>query len=202
MADKFVLARGDKLTTSPQGLKNSSHSVFKGRLDKTRVDKRTWNGGNSNPLPSAGAPAKSRCTYCRKTGHQTDLCWQRVNDMPKPVLTASKNAAANNELPMTDNKTVTCISQPGVQDNLPQEGHSNVVSAKDPNGGTFGAFMSKGTVSVNGDTTPITILKDSESLQTLIRAGIAAGEETGKLVVLGCLWDSGSAPLVRLHLDT
>lgn len=73
---------------------------------------------------------------------------------------------------------------------------------KGSNIGTYSPFLLKGIVSENGDDIPITILRDSGSLQTLIRAGITTGEETGKFVVLGSLWGQGSAPLIKVYLDS
>jgi len=52
------------------------------------------------------------------------------------------------------------------------------------------------------ETTKVTILRDSGSLQTLIRGGVAAGEETGKFVALGSLYGRGSVPLFKLHLNS
>lgn len=64
--------------------------------------------------------------------------------------------------------------------------------------------MFKEFVSVNGDKTPITILRDSGSLQiTMIRVGITARQVTGKHVVLGSLQRTRYCPfLVKEHLDS
>ncbi|KAG7168465.1 hypothetical protein Hamer_G002529, partial [Homarus americanus] len=45
--------------------------------------------------------------------------------------------------------------------------------AKDPDVGTFRPFLSQGTVEFDGVETPVTILRDSGCLQTLIKEGIA-----------------------------
>ncbi|KAG7175293.1 hypothetical protein Hamer_G001346, partial [Homarus americanus] len=45
--------------------------------------------------------------------------------------------------------------------------------AKDPDVGTFRPFLLQGTVEVDGVETPVTILRDSGCLQTLIKEGIA-----------------------------
>ncbi|KAG7164150.1 hypothetical protein Hamer_G014280, partial [Homarus americanus] len=66
---------------------------------------------------------------------------------------------------------------------------------KDPNVGTFRPFLSQGTVEVDGVETPVTILRDSGCLQTLIKEGVVAARKTDKYVVLGSLWGQGAAPL-------
>ncbi|KAG7165813.1 hypothetical protein Hamer_G030069, partial [Homarus americanus] len=67
--------------------------------------------------------------------------------------------------------------------------------AKDPDVGTFRPFLSQGTVEVDGVETPVTILRDSGCLQTLIKEGVVAARKTDKYVVLGSLWSQGAAPL-------
>ncbi|KAG7164530.1 hypothetical protein Hamer_G027259, partial [Homarus americanus] len=52
--------------------------------------------------------------------------------------------------------------------------------AKDPDVGTFRPFLSQGTVEVDGVETPVTILRDSGCLQTLIKEGVVAARKTNK----------------------
>ncbi|KAG7162080.1 hypothetical protein Hamer_G010735, partial [Homarus americanus] len=66
---------------------------------------------------------------------------------------------------------------------------------KDPDVGTFRPFLSQGTVEVDGIETPVTILRDSGCLQTLIKKGVVEARKTDKYVVLGSLCGQGVAPL-------
>ncbi|KAG7162388.1 SCAN domain-containing protein 3-like 9, partial [Homarus americanus] len=52
--------------------------------------------------------------------------------------------------------------------------------AKDPDVGTFLAFLSQGTVEVDDVETPVTILRDSGCPQTLIKEGVVAARKTDK----------------------
>ncbi|KAG7165014.1 putative SCAN domain-containing protein-like 7, partial [Homarus americanus] len=52
--------------------------------------------------------------------------------------------------------------------------------AKDPDVGTFRPFLSQGTVEVDGVETPVTILRDSGCLQTLIKKGVVGARKTVK----------------------
>ncbi|KAG7154584.1 hypothetical protein Hamer_G020007, partial [Homarus americanus] len=70
--------------------------------------------------------------------------------------------------------------------------------AKDPEVGTFRPFLSQGTVEVDSVETPVTILRDSGCLQTLIKESVVAARKTDTYVVLGSLWGQGVAPLVLL----
>ncbi|KAG7168043.1 hypothetical protein Hamer_G018486 [Homarus americanus] len=74
--------------------------------------------------------------------------------------------------------------------------------AKDPDVGTFRPFLSQGTVEVDGVETPVTILRDSGCLQTLIKEGVVAARKTDKYVVLGSLWGQGVAPLVLVRVKS
>ncbi|KAG7171243.1 hypothetical protein Hamer_G028273 [Homarus americanus] len=74
--------------------------------------------------------------------------------------------------------------------------------AKDPDVGTFRPFLSQGTVEVDGVETPVTILRDSGCLQTLIKESVVAARKTDKYVVLGSLWGQGVAPLVLVHVKS
>ncbi|KAG7156994.1 hypothetical protein Hamer_G027258, partial [Homarus americanus] len=57
--------------------------------------------------------------------------------------------------------------------------------AKDPDVGTFRPFLSQGTVEVDGVETPVTILRDSGCLQTLIKEGVVAVRKTDNM----SFWD-------------
>ncbi|KAG7160433.1 hypothetical protein Hamer_G001681, partial [Homarus americanus] len=73
---------------------------------------------------------------------------------------------------------------------------------KDPDVGTFCLFLSQGTVEVDGVETPVTILRDSGCLQTLIKEGVVAARKTDKYVVLGSFWGQGVAPLVLVRVKS
>lgn len=116
-----------------------------------------------------------------------------LSTVPQQASFASENALAP-ELSASAEKPVAFLAQPI---------ESDAVSAdKDPNLGTYEAFISAGTVSVKGNSVPVTVLRDTGSLQTLIRKGIVSGEPSGKYVVLSTLWGTNSAPLIDVVLDT
>ena len=113
---------------------------------------------------------------------------------------ASEHALAN-ELSASAEKSVAFLAQSCESDAFLQDVNAPV-SDKDPNLGTYGAFLSTGTVSAKGNLVPVSVLRDTGSLQTLIRKGVITGEPTGKFVVLSTLWGQNSAPLINVTLDT
>lgn len=72
----------------------------------------------------------------------------------------------------------------------------------DPNLGTFNAFLSKGTILVDEEYVPVTVLRDSASLMTCLREGVVPPQDTGKYVVLTTLCGQDSFPLYRVEIKT
>ncbi len=198
-ADGYVLrhARANTDIKPKQDTKPTTHSHSGKQLPNTTVHHRKGEEGSTQ----ASSVNKHICSFCGKSGHQAYFCWRKLrqSDKPKAVMTATMNAEAEKVQPPTD-KSVALVSPPGKSTTSPQE--SEFVPGEDTSTGSYAPFLSKGYVIEGGEKTPITILRDSGSLQTLIRAGVAAGVDTGKHVVLGSLWGQGSAPLVQLYLDS
>ncbi|KAG7168706.1 hypothetical protein Hamer_G024835, partial [Homarus americanus] len=94
--------------------------------------------------------------FCGKPGHKADFCWTRLQ--PNKVK----------------HERVQFRFSPHETD-LFQERF-----AKDPDVGTFRPFLSQGTVEVDGVETPVTILRDSGCLQTLIKESVVAARKTDK----------------------
>ena len=158
---------------------------------------------------------KYSCTNCGRAGHTAYFCWRRKGslDPARPIMCASgtsvpsatpsvNTAQAKPEQSTSQNKTVALLVPLVRSDSSVGEVNPAHVCDRDPNLGTYGAFLSSGTVTSKGDTASITVLRDTGSLQTLLRAGVVEGEETGKFVVLTSIWGRGSVPLFKVSLDT
>ncbi|KAG7159593.1 hypothetical protein Hamer_G004247, partial [Homarus americanus] len=133
------------------------------------------------------------CSHCGKSGHKAEFCWTRLQlntGKPAMIITGETNTSPVGVmagLSNTDSMPIGLISTKG-------EARESAVSvlasrdfdpfqesfAKDPDVGTFRPFLSPGTVEVDGVETPVTILRDSGCLQTLIKEGVVAARKTDK----------------------
>ncbi|KAG7173728.1 hypothetical protein Hamer_G031435, partial [Homarus americanus] len=149
------------------------------------------------------------CSYCGKPGHKAEFCWTRLQlNTGKPAVIVTKE---------TNTSPIGVMAGLSKADSMPlglvftkgevRESAVLVLAsrdfdpfeesfAKDPDVGTFRPFLSQGTIEVDGVETPVTILRDSGCLQTLIKEGVVAARKTDKYVVLGSFWGQGVAPLV------
>ncbi|KAG7156857.1 hypothetical protein Hamer_G025894, partial [Homarus americanus] len=154
------------------------------------------------------------CVYS-SPGHKAEFCWTRLQPntgIPAMIVTEETNTSpvvVMAALSKADSMPIGLLSTKG-------EARESAVSvlasrdfdlfqksfAKDPDVGTFRPFLSQGTVEVDGVETPVTILRDSGCLQTLIKEGVVAARKTDKYVVLGSLWGQGVAPLVLLRVKS
>ncbi|KAG7169792.1 pol Retrovirus-related Pol polyprotein from transposon-like 11, partial [Homarus americanus] len=152
--------------------------------------------------------------YCGKPGHKAKCCWTRLQlntGKPAMIITEETNTSPVGVmagLSKADSMPIGLISTKG-------EARESAVSVlasrdfdlfqesfeKDPDFGTFRPFLSQGTVEV-GVETPVTILRDSGYLQTLIKEGVVAARKTDKYVVLGFLWGQGVVPLVLVRVKS
>ncbi|KAG7154267.1 hypothetical protein Hamer_G026308, partial [Homarus americanus] len=118
--------------------------------------------------------------------HKAEFCWTRLQpntDKQAMIVTAEANTSPVGVmagLSKADSIPIALVSTKG-------EARESAVSvlasqdfdlfqesfAKDPDVGTFHPILSQGTVEVDGVETPVTILRDSGCLQTLIKEGIA-----------------------------
>ncbi|KAG7154042.1 hypothetical protein Hamer_G031343, partial [Homarus americanus] len=119
-------------------------------------------------------------------GHKVEFCCTRLQPntgKPAMIVTAEANTSPVGGMAgmsKADSMPIALVSTKG-------EARESAVSVlasrdfdlfqesfvKDPDLGTFRPFLSQGTVEVDGVETPVTILRDSGCLQTLIKEGIA-----------------------------
>ncbi|KAG7160427.1 hypothetical protein Hamer_G001672, partial [Homarus americanus] len=135
--------------------------------------------------------------HCGKPGHKAEFCWTRLQ------LNTGKSAM--NVTEETNTSPVGAMANLRKADSMPfglvfTKGEENF--AKDPDVGTFRPFLSQGTVEVDGVETPITILRESGCLQTLIKEGVVVARKTVKYVILGSFWGQGGAPLVLVRVKS
>ncbi|KAG7176809.1 hypothetical protein Hamer_G025709, partial [Homarus americanus] len=137
------------------------------------------------------------CSYCGKPGHKAEVCWTRLQlNMGKPFTIVAEE---------TNTSPVGVMADLSKADIIPiglvfTKGEESF--AKDPDVGIFRPFLSQGTVEVDGVETPVTILRDSGCLQTLIKEGVVAARKTDKYVALVSLWGQGVAPLVLVRVKS
>lgn len=120
--------------------------------------------------PPKGAPGipstlKYTCTYCHRPGHMADHCFRGFRFM--------RNLSQLWQFPWI---LWLQVIQPWLR--------SFCVF---PRGAHF--LPSVGIISMNGDTTPVTILRNLGSLQILIWVGVPIREKTGKYTVLSSCGD-------------
>ncbi|KAG7176736.1 hypothetical protein Hamer_G030405, partial [Homarus americanus] len=179
------------------------------RLLSMLMDMRSW---TRSPPNRASKFSTYPCSYCGKPGHKAEVCWTRLQlNTGKPAMIVTEETSTSPVGVMADlskadsmpiglvftkgEVRVSAVSVLASRDfDLFQESF-----AKDPDVGTF---LSQGTVEVDGVETPVTILRDSGCLQTLIKESVVAARKTGKYVVLGSLWGQGVAPLVSVRVKS
>ena len=186
IADNFSLSRKDSRTTVSRPVNGGSSSpTFKRRMTQQRPPNSLPQGkGNSKPAPTGRTREIFKCTFCGRTGHKTEYCWRRLQ-LNEPARTVLATVSA----PEAETKTV-CVVSP-TSESLEVQ----------PDAG-YNSFISGGSITGNGITKPVRILRDSGALQTLLKAGVVTGEETGEWVVLSSIGGHVSAPLVRVHLES
>ncbi|KAG7178155.1 hypothetical protein Hamer_G003939, partial [Homarus americanus] len=170
---------------------------------------RSW---TCSPPNGASKFSTYACSYCGKPGHKAEFCWtslQPNTGKPAMIVTEKTNTSpvgVMTGLSKADSMPIGLISTKGeVRDSAVSVLASRDFDpfqesfAKDSDVGTFRPFLSQGTVEVDGVETPITILRDSGCLQTLIKEGVVAARKTDKYVVLGTLWSQGIANVACVH---
>ncbi|KAG7163290.1 hypothetical protein Hamer_G004409 [Homarus americanus] len=219
-ADGFVLRHGrtNNDVMPPQVQRTFNPSLHRARQGNTNNgnfvrnsfvrDRRSW---THSPPNGASKFSTYTCSFCGKPGHKAEFCWTRLQpNTGKPAMIVTEEANTSPVgvmvgLSKADSMPIALVSTKG-------EARESAVSvfasrdfdlfqesfAKDPDVGTFRPFLSQGSVDVDGFETPVTILRDSGCLQTLIKEGVVAARKTDKYVVLGSLWGQGVAPLVRV----
>ncbi|KAK3894302.1 hypothetical protein Pcinc_001925 [Petrolisthes cinctipes] len=192
-ADVYVLRHVKTQCNGVSQVSKTSSSPFQ-QKKVLKTDDQTTVVKTASPPTGVFVKSEYLCTFCGKSGHKAEFCWRKR----KPTLIAFKNAKTKS--PQKE-KPVALVSPPSERETSLQEDLLDV-SAEGSHIGAYSPFLSRGFVLENNDNIPITILRDSGSLQTLIRSGITTGEETGKFVVLGSLWGQGSAPLIKIHLNS
>ncbi|KAG7154587.1 hypothetical protein Hamer_G014933, partial [Homarus americanus] len=189
------------------GIRNTNNGNFvRNRFVR---DRRSWTRSQPNGVSKFSTYT---CSFCGKPGHKAEFCWTRLQpNTGKPAMIVIEEANTSPVrvmagLSKADSMPIALVSTKG-------EARESAVSvlasrnfdlsqesfAKDPDVGTFRPFLSQGTVEVDGVKTPVTILRDSGCLQTLIKEGVVAARKTDKYVVLGSLWGQGIAYVACVH---
>ncbi|KAG7154586.1 hypothetical protein Hamer_G028601, partial [Homarus americanus] len=211
-ADGYVLRHGrtNKDVMPPQVQRTfnpSSTERDKGIL--TIVILRSW---TRSPPNRASKFSTYPCSYCGKPGHKAEVCWTRLQlNTGKPAMIVTEETSTSPvgvmaDLSKADSMPIGLVFTKG---KVRESAVSVLASrdfdlfqesfAKDPDVGTF---LSQGTVEVDGVETPVTILRDSGCLQTLVKESVVAARKTGKYVVFGSLWGQGVAPLVSVRVKS
>lgn len=191
-ADTYVLNRSDK-GAHRQAPK---HSQADAKPDRAYPGKKPSREGGATAIPSSTRPkAKGHlsCAHCKRSGHVREYCYllyphlkPKAGGKPKPALTASAS-----------------LSSPGQEASGRLTGDEALSSvSKDPDSGTYRPFLSVGSITHDGQTVPVTVLRDTGALISLLRADVALGRKTGKFIDVAGVSGTFSAPLVHLYLDS
>ncbi|KAG7156766.1 hypothetical protein Hamer_G006782, partial [Homarus americanus] len=161
---------------------------------------RDWRSWTRSPPNGASKFSTYTCSFCGKPGHKAELYWTRLQPntgKPAMIVTAEANTDKADSMPIALVSTKGEARESAVSVLVSRDFDLFQESfAKGPDVGTFRPFLSQGTVEVDGVETPVTILRDSGCLQTLIKERVVAARKTDKYVDLGSLWGQGVAPLV------
>ncbi|KAG7165340.1 hypothetical protein Hamer_G007153, partial [Homarus americanus] len=139
------------------------------------------------------------CSYCGKPGHKAEFCWTRLQlniGKPAMIVTEETNTSPVGVMAGLIRESAVSVLVSGDFDPFQES------FAKDPDVSTFRPLLSQGTVEVDGVETPVTILRDSGCLQTLIKESVVAERKADKYVVLVSLWGQGVAPLVLVRVKS
>ncbi|KAG7178280.1 hypothetical protein Hamer_G026832, partial [Homarus americanus] len=191
----------------------SLHRARQGNTNNSNFvrDRRSW---TRSPPNGASKFSTYPCSHCGKPGHKAEDCWTRLQlntGKPAMIVTEETNTSPVEvmaDLSKAESMPIGLVFTKGVV----RESAVSVLAsrdfdlfqesfAKDPDVGSFSPFLSQGTVEV-GVETPVTILRDSGCLQTLIKESVVAARKTDKYVVLGSLWGQGVAPLVLVRVKS
>ncbi|KAK3881589.1 hypothetical protein Pcinc_013971 [Petrolisthes cinctipes] len=167
-ADVYVLRHVKNQCNGVSQVSKTSSSPFQ-QKKVLKTDDQTTVVKTASPPTGVFVKSEYLCTFCGKSGHKAKFCWRKR----KPTLIAFKNAKTKS--PQKE-KPVALVSPSERETSLQKDLLD--VSAEGSHIGAYSPFLSRGFVLDNNDNIPITILRDSGSLQTLIRSGITTGEET------------------------
>ncbi|KAG7153817.1 hypothetical protein Hamer_G029600, partial [Homarus americanus] len=209
-ADGYVLRHGrtNKDVMPPQVQRTfnpSLHRARQGNINNSNFvhDRRSW---TRSPPNRASKFSTYPCSYCGKPGHKAEVCWTRLQlNTGKPAIIVTEE---------TSTSPVGVMADLSKADSMPTglvftKGEVRVSAVSVLASRDFDLFQESfakdpdvGTVEVDGVETPVTILRDSVCLQTLIKECVVAARKTDKYVVLGSLWGQGVAPLVSVRVKS
>ncbi|KAG7156894.1 hypothetical protein Hamer_G015816, partial [Homarus americanus] len=188
---------GTRLAEAEAKRKELGYVRRKLKLKRKKLKLKSW---KRSPPNGTSKFSTYTCSFCGKPGHKAEFCWTRLQpNTGKPAMIVTEKANTSPVgvmagLSKADSMPIALVSTKDFD--LFQESF-----AKDPDVGTFRPFLSQGTVEV-GVETPVTILRDSGCLQTLIKEDVVAARKTDKYVFLGSLWGQGVAPLVSVRVKS
>ena len=198
LADKFVLSRPPP---SRQGVGSSGQvPPPSGRGTGYSSCQRPAQRREEHRPGPPGRPTY-KCGFCGRLGHTEAFCWKRLKPGRLDVG-GMRPAAAAGRVPGRDQRPVGLISSLQEPQESSPPSATVVRDTKEAEGPEEGyrAFISQGVVKTAGKEQPVTILRDTGALQTLIRAGITEGEVTNEFLVLSSIWGCNSAPLIKIDL--
>lgn len=204
LSDKFILATGESTRTPPRK-----------RYDTQKAG--TENPKDKGASPSSpGARRKFKCNYCGRDGHTEDRCWKRrslqggkpekgksVHAVEKcsDVEDAVEKEAVESSSGMEgepETLTVALVKGEVALANKDNEPHTKIKYHK----GSYEPYITEGYLVEQGRRVPIKILRDTGAKQTMLIAGVAREQDTGKHVILRTVAGRASFPLYRLELHS
>ncbi|KAG7166718.1 hypothetical protein Hamer_G010363, partial [Homarus americanus] len=209
-ADGFVLRHGrtNNDVMPPQVQRTFNPSLHRERQGNTNNgnfvhDRRSW---TRSPPNGASKFSTYTCSFCGKPGHKAEFCWTRLQlNTGKPAMIVTEEANTSQVgvmagLSKADSMPIALVSTKGEA----RESAVSVLASRDFDllQESFAKDPDVGTVEDDGVETPVTILKASGCLQTLIKEGVVAARKTDKYAVLGSLWGQGVAPLVLVRVKS
>lgn len=205
LADKFTLAKGE--STKGTSAKKT-YDVHKKAGNENLKDK------GANPS-SPGARRKFKCGYCGKDGHTEGRCWKKLALLEgkpgksKPVLAVEKSSYVDDSVETEVKSSSGEEGEPGTftvalvkgEVAVPNKDVKHQTKLKCGNG-SYEPYITEGYLIEQGKRVPIKILRDTGAKQTMLVAGVAREQDTGKHVILRTVAGRASFPLYRLELHS
>lgn len=204
VADNFDLAHRSFKAHSGTGTDTTKSTQGKWHKKKTS-NKTERDKGDSPSSPSSLGKSKPQCSYCKRPGHTFEKCFKRISvkaPVGKAKTTLTVGAEENDKEDKDTDKPVALVSNfsvPLAGDIVTEELKS---CAPVKVGRETNPFLSSGFVEAGGKSVPVTVLRDTGAMQSLIRDNVVGGTGTGRRVLLRGIVSQASVPLRRYLLHT
>ena len=211
LADIFLLAHKGTSNKAHTGTGTGKPPYGKGHNKANGKDES--DKGHSPSSPRSPRKSQLQCSFCRRPGHTQDRCFKRISVKATPgeksKTTLTVGAEKENKEEETDDtdRPVALVSNNNNNVSLSGDVFSQLSTesracAPVSEVRMSNPFISSGFVDAEGKSVPVTVLRDTGAMQSLIRDDVVSGVDTGKRVLLRGITGQATVPLRRYVLRT